>query len=580
MKADTFIAGARVDGVPDDDAVALDLASPMLRVRALDDGAAQPVSARPRWLAFTLAMIAIGALAWCLARQVAQIAQVTHTQVVASPLRPLLPEGSGRAAPATAPAILKAPAIAPIAIGVCALAMAAVWMWWARDAVSIEAAVWEARGRLIRDASPPGMTLTFPSLVLDAVFVTGSARGAAIALGAVSLAGLFLLIGLRRIVLVDAAAPAAPRDAARGRRVSRDRDHHAADRRHDGRFHRAPALARHHSAADRRACDGPSRADDFAWPLWLLVSIVLLLMPRGTWTERLARWLIALFPALFMSAAWAANWSETGWLLYFLHVPQLSLQHMEQWASHLRGPAFSAHAAAMMALAATPVIWLLPAALSQRDSAMRERLTRGDARLQTGTWLLALAPLLMLGLRASQGDIASSLSALGYVLATAIAIVRLAREQVIRTGAAYTLLLIGSMSAWAVVISQDDDPGRVLASVRTGKPMTALTPFVHVADAVRERLRPGDRVSFDDVELFPLAAMLDPSTRIPSSSIEFALAQQHARHQARLVVVPETGSPWSRRSIVELSSDTLHAHYRLIDRAGSLLVYERWARSQ
>ena len=256
MKADTFIAGARADGVPDDDTVALDLAKPMLQVRALDEGAAQPGSARFRWIAFTLGLIAIGALAWRLARQIAQVTQFPHpTRSGAQPIlmehfqrwhphdasrrrvirprarKPPDPRSLRRRARTRPPGMRAAFSRAGSTIRVRAptcwrfrrsarrprarrsirsagdradrdrdlvMAAAAAWMWWARDAVSIELLFWEARGRLIRDAPPPGITLTFPSLVLDAVLVIGSARGAAIALGAVSLAGLFLLIGPRR----------------------------------------------------------------------------------------------------------------------------------------------------------------------------------------------------------------------------------------------------------------------------------------------------------------------------------------------------------------------------------------------
>ena len=185
----------------------------------------------------------------------------------------------------------------------------------------------------------------------------------------------------------------------------------------------------------------------------------------------------------------------------------------------------------------------------------------------------------MLGLRASQGEIASSLTALGYVLATAIAIVRLCRERLILPRAAYTLFLIGSISAWAVVVSTDDEPARVVVSVRTGKPVAALTPFVRVADAVRERLRPGDRVLFDDVELFPLAALLILPRAFPrrQSSSRWRSSTRGIRRVWWWCPRPEV---LGVAIIVELSSGTLDTHYRLIDRAGPLLVYERWARGQ
>ena len=95
--------------------------------------------------------------------------------------------------------------------------------------------------------------------------------------------------------------------------------------------------------------------DFLAWPLFLVVSIALLVAPDATWVERRARLLVALFPALFMTMAWAGlNWTETGWPLYFLHVPPLSLHHMEQWASHLRGPTFSAPIVATLAIPRRP----------------------------------------------------------------------------------------------------------------------------------------------------------------------------------------------------------------------------------
>jgi hypothetical protein len=189
---------------------------------------------------------------------------------------------------------------------------------------------------------------------------------------------------------------------------------------------------------------------------------------------------------------------------------------------------------------------------------------------------LALSPLVLLQLQAWLNHPVSTMTGLGYALAAAIVLCRMSREQGRGLAlAAAAALLLSSAGAWLVVRDGDDEPARLVEAIETNTPLAAIAPFDRVARRLHAQLGPDDRVLFDDVELFPLAALLDREDRIPSSRMEFGLAQQQPTEHARFIVMPAEASAFRRRMSVDFPPEVLAAHYRLIETDGPLLVYER-----
>jgi hypothetical protein len=292
---------------------------------------------------------------------------------------------------------------------------------------------------------------------------------------------------------------------------------------------------------------------------------------RREWPEQVTLWLVALFPALCIAATWLyLNWVETGWAFYFLRVPHLSLDRLEGWR-----PAGTAGIAPAAALCGSLLLFL--AWTTRRvDVASDELMTRqraGWLRAAMGTMMVLGAPALLLADR-GRGLARPELEAGAFALATAIPIVGMLRGRAVRGAAWLVLVATGALGWWGLSTGSGEAAALVRAA-RSGVAPASLQGPAAIAADIAARRAPADRVLLDEVDLFPVAALLDtawlpsPDARAPGGPWDEA--------SARFVVAVRPDTPQARRSSLPVSERTLARRYALAAEHDGLRLYERRA---
>jgi hypothetical protein len=201
---------------------------------------------------------------------------------------------------------------------------------------------------------------------------------------------------------------------------------------------------------------------------------------------------------------------------------------------------------------------------------------RDDQRTATCLTLLAVSPLVLAAIPGVGDPAAPLLMAGACGVATLMAALAFMPAGRVRVVAATALVLTGIVAGHGLVFADPTaEPARLVRRLATGGETGRLADLRGCAEWLNARMTDEDRVLFDDVQLFPLAGLLDSREAwIPSSSAEFWIARQQPAHWARFVVDVAPDGALARRAI-RIDAEDLARDYELRRTHGELRVFER-----
>lgn len=447
------------------------------------------------------------------------------------------------------------------------------WLWVSRGLISRELLQWEAQRQLVLAVRPPDLTLlltTQAPLVFYSTLVAGSAGAAAALIGAAALASLesqlravhaprlwLPLIVLQPAVLIGVMAyPTAVARAALIASVMLS-------------FYRYLHKQETWSILTAALTLGALMLIDAgAGVLLVWFGAALVLARRRGWREQVTIVLIALFPGLFVVAAW-------GYLLRPEVSGQLTWQSPALVSAALDWGTLAPPRRLQDLLAGG--VALLPLLLIPCAALVQQR--RSQAQVQPwrhwlGSTLLLATPLADLAWQFRQGN--AALVLLPLLALPALAIPLLQRRR-LRWGIG-ALLTLGLLVGWAYpAVAAGGEAAHLLRLVREGRSDDTLAPYRALAEVLNARLAPGQRVLIDETAGWPLLALVSRRDAfLLPHQLEYRLATQDITHWAEFVVVRQPRRPDSRRN--PEAEDRIYpglSSYDLVLRSGELYLYQR-----